>query len=167
MKITTYKNSWLFENSWKLDFALALIFASIYGYKMQVFADSGGRNIENILFSMSVAIGSYIFIYCLSFYARYKIKNLLSWIWIGGIGSAMYAFNWAFVFRIYSSYEYSQRLGHSPLESLQEFLGAGLIGFIFITLLCAFSLILFQLSVRFSIYAFWLLIMKTTKTKLK
>ncbi len=86
------------DRRWELDLFASLCFSLLIGTFIQLAADSGGRNTRKVLFSIFIASVSYLASYSLSFFSQIRRNRYPSWVWIGALGSILYAFNRMFVY---------------------------------------------------------------------
>ena len=141
----------LSENHWKLDLLAALIFGIYSAYIIQVSADSGEKNIEKICWKVSIAIVSYLIACIIPIFLNNKTAKLTSWVWIGVVGSIVYAFNSMFLESFIWNWKYKE--SKSFIEYFIWLLPNSIKDFLFFsivfTILTLFTIFLFRLPTIF------------------
>lgn len=95
-------------SSWKFDLISSLLFSLIFGWFIQIAADSGQRAPLKVLFSIVICGLSFVLIYALSILVNQDKIKTPSWIWIGVLGSVVYAFNRQVVVYLYHNWQFRQ-----------------------------------------------------------
>src|SRR5215468_5559648 len=80
------------KSIWTVDTIVSIGFGAYLGYELQVEADSAERHLNRILLSTFVGGISYLLAYAASFVLRKRIARIPSWLWLGIVGSIIYAF---------------------------------------------------------------------------
>ena len=79
---------------WSRDIGAALTFVVFFGRFVQNAVDNQEKNSQKLIAATIVGVVSYLLPALLSL----RFERIPSWVWIGGFGSLLYAFNWAIVY---------------------------------------------------------------------
>ena len=78
---------------WTFDLITCICFGLYFGRFMQIEADSGESHPDKFFWSMFTGAISYILAFFLAIVLRNKTVKMPSWVWLGVLGSIIFAFN--------------------------------------------------------------------------
>lgn len=87
----------LFTSFWTFDVFVSVLAGTYLGYVIQIEADSGDIFYEEILRSTLFGLTSYLLAFIVGFLLRNRFPKITSWMWMGILGSIIFAFNLCFI----------------------------------------------------------------------